>query len=211
MQSPPITPYSSNSRARLTGSFPCGALRAGALLHSRARLDAGRHRRRTDGTSAGGLAVYPRKRRNVEAMLATAAQEHADIANAAGASYRGAVRFATERLTRERRLSARDTAKLDRFTTETVARDVAGDVMAKLGTHNVRLVGGPGSGKSTTLALVAKRVVERDSRARALPHLPSRITQRVGASRRVDSRAGRNERRTHRREHAARFSSAVSS
>ena len=96
-------------------------------------------------------------------MLAAAAQEHASIANPAGESYRSAVRFATERLTRERRLSARDTAKLDRFTTETVARDVAGDVMAKLGTHNVRLVGGPGSGKSTTLALVAKRVVERDA------------------------------------------------
>ena len=96
-------------------------------------------------------------------MLAAAAQEHASIANPAGESYRSAVRFATERLTRERRLSARDAAKLDRFTTETVARDVAGDVMAKLGTHNVRLVGGPGSGKSTTLALVAKRVVERDA------------------------------------------------
>jgi hypothetical protein len=96
-------------------------------------------------------------------MLAAAAQEHASIASPAGESYRSAVRFATERLTRERRLSARDAAKLDRFTTETVARDIAGDVMAKLGTHNVRLVGGPGSGKSTTLALVAKRVVERDA------------------------------------------------
>jgi hypothetical protein len=97
-----------------------------------------------------------------EGILAAAAIEHASIATPANDAYRAAVRFATERLTRERRLSARDVAKLDRFTTEVLARDVAGDLMEKLGTHQIRLVGGPGSGKSTTLALVAKRALERD-------------------------------------------------
>jgi len=68
----------------------------------------------------------------------------------------------TERFTRERRLSARDVTKLDRFTTGVLTSDVVDDVMERLGKQQVRLVGRAGSGKSTTLALAAARVVERD-------------------------------------------------
>ncbi|MGZ5165470.1 MAG: hypothetical protein ACXWCQ_33655, partial [Burkholderiales bacterium] len=95
-------------------------------------------------------------------MLAAAAEEHRSIAEFAPAAYREAVRFVTDRLTRERRLSARDLAKLDRFTTEVLVRDVIDDVMNHIGKEQVRLQGWAGSGKSTTLALIARRVVQRD-------------------------------------------------
>ena len=97
-----------------------------------------------------------------EQMVAAAALENAVIAEPAGAAYRGAVGFVTERFTRDRKLSARDLAKLDKFTTGVLARDVLDDVMEQLGKRQIRLVGRAGSGKSATLALVAARVVERD-------------------------------------------------
>ena len=97
-----------------------------------------------------------------EQILAAAATEHALIAEPANEAYRRSVRFVTERFTRERRLSARDVTKLDRFTTGVLTSDVVDDVMERLGKQQVRLVGRAGSGKSTTLALAAARVVERD-------------------------------------------------
>lgn len=95
-------------------------------------------------------------------MLAAAAGEHRAIAEPKSEADRGAVAFVTKLLTRERRMSARDLAKLDSFTTEVLVRDVIDDVMPHVGREQVRLQGRAGSGKSTTLALLACRVVQRD-------------------------------------------------
>ncbi len=99
-------------------------------------------------------------------MLRVASVEHRSIIDTNNSDGRAgnseAVRWVRDRLTRERKLSARDLAKLDRFTTEVLMRDVVDDVVAQLGEKQVRLVGRAGTGKSTTLALVARRAVERD-------------------------------------------------
>ena len=95
-------------------------------------------------------------------LLAAAAAEHRAIAGPQPQAYRAQVAFVRERLTRERDLSPRDRAKLDRFTTEVLLRDVLDDVLANVGARQVRLIGRAGSGKSTTLALVAKRLAARD-------------------------------------------------
>lgn len=126
-----------------------------------------------------------------EQMLAAAADEHRAIGEPQETPYRKAVAFLTERLTREREMTARDLAKLDRLTTEVLIRDVLDEVMKYLGTHQIRLVGRAGSGKSTTLALIARRVAQRE-RARVLfltyqrvlrgelEHLVRTITQSSG-------------------------------
>jgi hypothetical protein len=95
-------------------------------------------------------------------MIAAAASAHGSIGEPQTAAYCSGVTFLTERLTREREMSARDLARLDRLTTEVLVRDVVDDMMNHLGTHQVRLVGRAGSGKSTTLALVARRVAVRE-------------------------------------------------
>jgi len=102
-----------------------------------------------------------------EQMLAAAAGEHRAIGEPQNESYRKSVAFLEERLTREREMTARDLARLDRLTTEVLVRDVLDDAIAHVGTHQVRLVGRAGSGKSTTLALMARRVAQRE-RARVL-------------------------------------------
>lgn len=106
-------------------------------------------------------------------MLDAAAGQHASIVHPASAQQRASVHALCNRLTTERQLSARDLAKLDRLTTEVLCRDVLDDVLSHAGGSQVRLLGRAGSGKSTMLALAARRIFERDEGRLLFHHLSS--------------------------------------
>jgi len=66
------------------------------------------------------------------------------------------VRKMFEMLTREREITGRDRARADVLTNSILNRDVLDRLIAERGTKQLSLVGRAGSGKSTTLALLAK-------------------------------------------------------
>ncbi len=90
------------------------------------------------------------------ALLAAAAVQNASIAEPMTDAYRAEIRTFTDILTRDRRMSPRDKARVDEMTLSTINLDVLDGLKTDLGTKQIRLVGRAGSGKSSTLALLAK-------------------------------------------------------
>jgi hypothetical protein len=72
--------------------------------------------------------------------------------------YRRAIETIGSVLSRRRRAIARDRAAVDRLTSATIADGKFDDVREALGQRQVRLAGRAGSGKSTTLALLAEYI-----------------------------------------------------
>ncbi len=75
-----------------------------------------------------------------------------------GSAYRTAIRTSGDVLARKQRLPSRDRAAVDRLTNASIAEGQFDEIRAALGKRQIRLAGRAGSGKSTTLALIAQEV-----------------------------------------------------
>ena len=91
-------------------------------------------------------------------MLDGAAQQSSQLFGSRPTSYRTAIATIGKTLTQKRVLSPRDRSKAESLCREVLVDEVLDDLCAKVGTKQIRLTGRGGSGKTTTLALLAKRL-----------------------------------------------------
>ncbi|HEY5425750.1 MAG TPA: hypothetical protein VIJ77_04295, partial [Candidatus Tumulicola sp.] len=91
-------------------------------------------------------------------MLQAAATRQPMLFDGPPAAYREAIASFGNVLAKKRRAVPHDRAAVDRLTNATIANGKFADVREALGSRQVRLVGRAGSGKSTTLALIADYV-----------------------------------------------------
>lgn len=93
-------------------------------------------------------------------ILDAAAQQNASLYGEKSPSFRDAIGTICETLTRTRPLSPRDRVKSIALCTDILVDEVIDDLAKRAGTMQIRLAGRGGSGKTTTLALLAKRLAE---------------------------------------------------
>jgi hypothetical protein len=93
-------------------------------------------------------------------MLAAAARQHPMLPDddAAVRSLRDGVRAVRDRLLNRRKLSALDRIKSVRIANDIAAREIVSAIAPRAGRAFIRLAGRGGSGKTTALALLAKRL-----------------------------------------------------
>ena len=90
-------------------------------------------------------------------LQAAATRAHVLFAEPVG-SYRRAITLLGDILSQKRRVPPRDRAAVDRLTSATIANGKFDVIRKALGERQIRLAGRAGSGKSTTLALIAEYV-----------------------------------------------------
>jgi hypothetical protein len=91
-------------------------------------------------------------------IVDAAAQQSALVHGPKPAGYREAIASIRNVLTRTRTLSPRDKSKADELCRDTIDTEIVAELAGKVGTQQVRVTGRGGSGKTTTLALLAKRL-----------------------------------------------------
>jgi hypothetical protein len=99
----------------------------------------------------GSAATWP-------AVMQAAATRSSVLFDDPGEPYRAAVRSIGDLLARKRRLPPVDRAAVDRLTNAVIADGQMDTIRAALGSKQIRLAGRAGSGKSTTLALIAEEI-----------------------------------------------------
>ncbi|MBD5654073.1 MAG: hypothetical protein IAI50_02690, partial [Candidatus Eremiobacteraeota bacterium] len=91
-------------------------------------------------------------------ILDGAAQQSAAIFGPKDAAYVSAIATVRETLTRFRATSPRDRKKASELCNDVLAEEIVGPLADAAGAKQIRLTGRGGSGKTTTLALLAKRL-----------------------------------------------------
>jgi hypothetical protein len=98
-------------------------------------------------------------------ILDAAARQDTILYGPKSATYRAAIATIADTLTRSRVVSPRDRKKSNDLCNDVIVKDLIDDLAERAGRVQIRLTGRGGSGKTTTLALLAKRLAEiRDER-----------------------------------------------
>jgi hypothetical protein len=98
------------------------------------------------------------------AMLDAAAQQRALVSDDATADIPLGIMIVRERLLARRKESRRDRARVERLSRDLVSRAAVDELVSKAGSAQIRLIGRGGSGKTTSLALLAVRLAESGDR-----------------------------------------------
>ncbi len=91
-------------------------------------------------------------------LLQAAATRSQSLFSEPTPQYRTAVATIGDVLNRRRSVAPRDRAAVDRLTNATIADGKLDEILTHLGSRHIRIAGRAGSGKSTTLALLAEHV-----------------------------------------------------
>jgi AAA domain len=123
-------------------------------------------------------------------MLDAAAQQNPVLYDLERPPTRDGVRAVRERLLNRRALSARDRVRVERLSRDLAGGQVVDGLLERAGSAQIRLLGRGGSGKTTSLALLAVRLAERGERVLILTfhktlrsdiaHLVATLAQRAG-------------------------------
>jgi hypothetical protein len=95
-------------------------------------------------------------------MLDAAAQQNASLFGPKSAAVRKSIAMICETLTRKRAISPRDCDKASSLCNDVLVDEVISGLAERAGRMQIRLTGHGGSGKTTTLALLAKRLAQID-------------------------------------------------